>query len=196
MQKTFLAKGKPWKAALRSHQPSGVRKSPAFPACSPGPARPRNALPPSLFPRRGRSLPHPAEGAGGPEAQRGPGRPSRRHGQAAAPEGQNVSGGRGAGGQSRAGPCLCCASVWPPLSRRYITCAEYTQFYGGKKAGKRGRARPSDPRGSGCWAASPGPRPEPVVPLGNAAILAAGASPPSAGSVPALGPSLSVHHRI
>ncbi|XP_005055302.1 PREDICTED: peptidyl-prolyl cis-trans isomerase-like 2, partial [Ficedula albicollis] len=40
----------------------------------------------------------------------------------------------GAGrGPGCAGPCLCCASV-TPLSRRYITCAEYTQFYGGKKA--------------------------------------------------------------
>lgn len=48
-----------------------------------------------------------------------------------------MSGGRGAGARGCAGPCLCCVSV-TPLSLRYITCAEYTQFYGGKKAGKGG----------------------------------------------------------
>lgn len=53
------------------------------------------------------------------------------------------------GGPGCAGPGLCCVSV-TALSRRYITCAEYTQFYGGKKAGEGGRAAPSDPAAAGA----------------------------------------------
>lgn len=65
------------------------------------------------------------------------------------------------GGPGCAGPCLGRASVTPlSLSRRYITCAEYTQFYGGKKAGKAGRASLGSPGRRGR-ALSPGQRTEP-----------------------------------
>lgn len=153
--------------SVRSILPAGSSWAPtallllpsAFPAHR-RPARPRNAarrpcFRTAAFRRRTRTgraqRPQPS---GHKAARRGPGRVaslrarglSRRHGEEAAPEGQDVSGdGDGEGGSGPRGgargvgrPWVCCGLPVsdPRCLGRYITCAEYTQFYGGKKAGK------------------------------------------------------------
>lgn len=170
-RKHLLVKRQPWKAELRS-QVEHPRPVPAA----------RNAPAAAAV-----SAPRPFPGAPGGRCGRAWG--AARAGQAEPPpwgsgSTRRTKCERGARGRARgAGLCgavsvLCSVT---PLSRRYITCAEYTQFYGGKKAGKG--------EGDGPLPQSPGPSPQPRArgAARNGRLCARSASPPSAGTLPAAG---------